>query len=267
VNVDDETSVVYSQPAIICGTSRYNNWKIAVSFLLVYVALVPFVIAWFLIKNRLPVQSGNQIAINRYGILFEAYNSQTYFWGIVVLVRQILLVGLDFAFLQDHLSKYLAYTYFNLTCFLLQIRFNPFNSLSESDNPLEASSLFILTLISACLGMSEVPISQSTQIWITFLIITFVVVMIFTIVKNRQNKIKAIYVLVKKLIRKYFNKLLHSKTNDTNNNDSSDRNAVSIKHRSISPKRPRKPRNSMDIVKNMQLENITTLTVSPKHKT
>jgi alpha-tubulin suppressor-like RCC1 family protein len=210
--------VVFSVPAIKCNTDEYNYWRIIIILLLIIiVALTPIILFIFLYKKRKLIQNTGINMLKYWGILYEQYKSNCYYWNIIVLIRQVLLVILNYIFFQDYRYKYLFFTYFNVFIFILQLIFRPYNK--YNDNILEFISQLILILITIFIGMNDLPLLLTGQIYLFILVIPFIIFMAIVIIINRKLKIVKYFNIIFNLCSTNTNntgKVINTNNNDTN---------------------------------------------------
>jgi hypothetical protein len=65
---------------------------LGVSQLVLYVGGLPFLLLWFLMRNRERLQS--HVVQSRYGLFFAAYKQDRFYWEFVLSLRKIIIVGL-----------------------------------------------------------------------------------------------------------------------------------------------------------------------------
>ena len=175
VDAGNGTKVMFSSPAIDCSSSTYYAWFLVVIVLLVVDVIgAPVVIGVFLWRRRDYFRVGvkPQVKANRFGtrwgVLFEPYRSQVYWWQIVVLLRRVVCVVLATYIITNLQWKMLGFSLLHLLTLLVELQLRPFGI--AIDNQVEAVSLILLILLSSFLTANPPPYPQWLQVVICLLI-------------------------------------------------------------------------------------------------
>jgi hypothetical protein len=77
-----------------CDGDRYQLLMplLGISQLLLYVCGLPFMVLWFLIRNKRRLHT--HVVQSRYGLFFAGYKDNRFYWEIVLSLRKIIVVGL-----------------------------------------------------------------------------------------------------------------------------------------------------------------------------
>jgi hypothetical protein len=168
-----EFSVLYLQPTIDCRSDPYRAHLVAVALMLiVYTIGFPLFSLLLLIRHRKTIVSRAQESdafTQRWGVLFQMYRGDTFFWGVIVLVRRILFVTLDSVLVGQARVKYMAFTIGH--CFFLasNVFVQPFQTAFL--NTSEILSHFLLIIVSAIFTAYREPYAVSIQVTVLLLIV------------------------------------------------------------------------------------------------
>ena len=152
VNVDGQ-SVVFSSPAITCGTSRYAGYlSLVMIYFILLVVGVPIAI-FYLLRFRyhhlLQTRAGAEYheLRSRLGVLFVPFAPHAYLWQIPILIRRLLCVIAD-AFLQGG-PRNMLFSLIHFAFFVLHVHVRP--SANPKVDRLESANLILLVVISCIL--------------------------------------------------------------------------------------------------------------------
>jgi len=172
-------SILLKWPAISCEDAAYTRL-----LPLVYILLLLFVIGFpiFVGSSLFYLHSKKRIfidhSLSRWGMLYENYREQWFFWEFFVLIRRLLLVLLTTLILDDGTS-FQAITISNILILSFHMTIHPYrwkeqdkdsDKLSLNSNHLEGMMLTILIIISAILSQIQLPLSKSLNVLFSFLV-------------------------------------------------------------------------------------------------
>ena len=200
-------SVVFSQPAMRCGSEEYARTKVLVVIALsVYVSGLPVCIAAFLWRRSASVREAHSALVElnrearvavvsasaatsapsssdavpsatgtasrflrRYAPLFAMYSSSAWFWQVFVLCRRTVFVTVSVLLLPTPRHRFLAFALSTLGSLLLQLFFRPFRV--PFYNHAETASHLLLLILSMTLAAQDFPYSRGVDAFIFLLVI------------------------------------------------------------------------------------------------
>lgn len=182
INVQNTNySIVASIPAIDCHSSEYSFWlAIAILLFILVVIVIPSVLFVGLYYYR---------TSNTFGVLYEPYKPQFWFWEIIVILgRRLIMISLYTGLSLQPSFMDLSFTWFHALTFIVQWKLSPF--VEEFDNKTELISIGLLMLISSFFIVEQAPYSTSVQVIIFFM---FPVPAAFFLLAIFSQKIRRIY--------------------------------------------------------------------------
>jgi hypothetical protein len=166
--------VVAQQPAINCRDPKYGQWAIVVAVGLGASLLFPIVLFGCLVHKhrKLHPQSSKPYTEtimfkNRWGIFYERYKDETYYWTAWTLLRRTILVAIV-TFIQDRGQRFSLASLVNLVALGLHIYWMPY--LLDGENNMELISLVALLCITIVLGANDIPYSLGVNVTLILLI-------------------------------------------------------------------------------------------------
>jgi hypothetical protein len=189
-------TVVYTSPTINCSDATYKAWLPIVILMLIFDVIgAPVAFGAFLWYKRdyfcagvKGVDKSNQFAL-RWGILFEPYKQNRYWWQIVVLVRRVLCAILNTYIITGLQWKMAGLLMIHFASLQIQVHLNPHTS--TADNIVEAIALGTLVCLTCFLTANPPPYPVWLQVviflFIVIPVIAFLVFFIFLRVINRRT--------------------------------------------------------------------------------
>jgi len=121
---------------------------------------------------------------SRFGLLFECYTKENYYWQFVIFVRRVVLVVLcNSAAYLDRQNSLIWASFFNIIWLGLQTFFRPYRNLL--DNILESMQLAALSLISVQLIDLPLQFNVSESIGMGLLTFGPFIILLFYLFFNR----------------------------------------------------------------------------------
>jgi hypothetical protein len=145
-------------PGISCDSDEYKQASIFIYILFaVVVVLGPLLITIFLFVNRNRHQKSIQASANlsnptdddpfrvRYGLLFELYKKETFWYSIFNLVRRLVLVAIVTQ--MQGTEMFMALSLTNLLIAIVAVRSNPYTQEDDAANTMEVRAPSLLLLV------------------------------------------------------------------------------------------------------------------------
>lgn len=91
-----ETRYVSVQASVECGTGEYDSFRyvFVIPALAAWGFAIPLMLLFFLFKNKKHLNSSERLRIV-FGGLYSNYTSETYYWGIIIIIFKITMFTLD----------------------------------------------------------------------------------------------------------------------------------------------------------------------------
>jgi hypothetical protein len=168
-DITDDTSVIFSAPAIRCESSEYKSMTILIICVLAIVVIgFPLVLLAFLCHAHRNDKLGSTKFAGRIGMLYEAYNAKHYWWESMVLFRRSILIALLSLLDLDRASLFTVLCLGNLVFLVIHLIFAPYRA--NRDNNLETGFMAMLVVITLRLVASKETLSTSHTFQLFFLV-------------------------------------------------------------------------------------------------
>jgi uncharacterized membrane protein YgcG len=160
--------VVASAPAIDCDSPRYQQWGVVVYFTLIFFVVgAPLGLLYFLRHYNAKGQLFENEFKHRYGVLYDRFIPETYWWVVLTLARRTVLVALA-AFIPIRGERFAIISFFQVAFVVSHVMYKPYRLLSE--NMMGFLSLSFLLVLTISLGSYEFPYSIGVSAFITLLV-------------------------------------------------------------------------------------------------
>jgi hypothetical protein len=171
----DKTPVIVTSPSIHCDSQTYKLYFPLYLTLCIVVGFgFPFLNIAFLYYNRKKILENDQNFRSRFGNLYEKYKPDKWFWTTVILLRHAILIALSVIYQVDTTAKYLAFAFLNISYYISIDMFQPHGNHSENHMDRVAQIIILVTSV-YFVGVSP-PYSNSSAIFIAFLIIPYTLI-------------------------------------------------------------------------------------------
>lgn len=160
--------VVFISPSIDCNSDGYVAWRvILIFFVIIWVVCVPLLFTIHLYRNRSYILSSTQHAPalvmrfrRRWGLLYEAYRKEHFWWGMIVILRRIVFIVFDVILVQQPTYKLVAFAAWNGVLMQVHSLLQPYKK--HACNQLENLTLLSL-LLQSILVLQQVTWSRSSS--------------------------------------------------------------------------------------------------------
>ncbi len=166
--------IMASFPAIICTDSQYFTYLPMVLVALAVVVFSPVVLVLFLFRHSRRLLGDGKTSLiasmdfkNRWGVFYERYKPENYYWTGWTLLRRTILVA-TYSFMQQTGPKFALISMTQLLALALQVFYWPYQLFKE--NMMEFISLLSLLLLGMVLGSYSFPYSTAVQVVVSMLV-------------------------------------------------------------------------------------------------
>jgi len=170
-----------------CSDATYKAWLPIVILLLIFDVIgAPIGLGVFLWHKRDYFRAGvksadkSNLFTMRWGILFEPYRQDQYWWQLVVLARRVLCVILDTFIITGLQWKMAGLLLIHFASLQIQLKLSPYTS--AADNTIEAIALGTLVCLSCFLTANPPAYPPWLQVVIfLFIVLPIIAFLIFFI--------------------------------------------------------------------------------------
>jgi len=188
VHVSNGVSVLAAIPSVTCQDSEYKRMEGVFYFLLIFIVVGgPLTLLAFLVNNWHHKRLNIPKHVKRYGVLFEMYRDNRFFWEFVVLARRAILLTINTVVVTNRSAGLSALSTANVLVLLLHVAMWPYEK--EWPNYVELFSLSILCVITNTLNGESLPLANNTALGVSLLILIPCLLMIADVIRRRTERI------------------------------------------------------------------------------
>jgi hypothetical protein len=165
--------VVFVSPTISCNSNEYKVWLPVVVLLLIILIIVPPIGSLvYLTRNRYQFVSPS--FIGRFGNLYDAYQSSSYWWQSLVLLRRVVFTLVEVLLVILPSFKFMIFGFLHLLSLVIHVIMQPYST--KFFNQMEL--LTLLSLTSVALIMTAFPDEKTLEKQSSIFILSSIVVLV-----------------------------------------------------------------------------------------